>query len=179
MGGKNSKSKLDPYKQRADETHLQWRARIAAIDDLKASAKQSLVTPEAAIQGNYEEGWTDLDGVRARVVINRGGSTIQRWLNTPPCNILGDSERAAIRYCQTLWTRIGAKCHPVFIVDNGAEGMAEHEALTELSTFKRKLPAKHWDIFENICRFDAPATDRHSKVVVGFAAGMIALWSGL
>lgn len=178
MGGKNGK-RVDPYKQRADETHLQWRARIAALDDRKASARQSLVTPEAASHGKYEEGWTDLDGQRARVVINRGGSTIERWLNSPACDVLGDSERSAIRYCQQLWARIGLKSHPVFVVDNGAEGMAEQEALTELACFKWKLPAKHWSLFENICRFDAPAHDRHSKVAVGFVAGMIGMWKGL
>lgn len=171
--------KTDPYRQRPDETYLQWRSRIAAMEDAAASRKQPAVTPEAAKHGDYQEGYTEIDGKRAAVVINRGGSTIQRWLNQPPCDILGDSERAAIRYCQGLWARLGVKSHPVFVVDNGAEGVAEQEALTELALFKWKLPKKHWDLFENICRFELPANDRHSKVAVGFVAGMIALWRGL
>jgi hypothetical protein len=153
MGGK-SQRRVDPYKQRADETHLQWRARVAALDDRKASAKQP-------------------------VLINRGGSTIARWLNTPPCSILGDSERAAIRYCQMLWARLDYKSPAVVIVDNGRDGMAEHEALAELAAIKIRFPSKLWDFFENVCRFEHPAKDRHDKVRVGFVAGMVALWRGM
>ena len=80
-GGANKKP--DPYKQRPDETHLQFMARLAAKKDEEAAKKQDLVTPEAKANGQYEEGWTELDGIRARVMINRGGSTIQRWMNMP------------------------------------------------------------------------------------------------
>jgi hypothetical protein len=178
MGGK-SQRRVDPYRQRADETHLQWRARVAALDDRKASAKQPPVTPEAARHGNYQEGYTEIDGQRRAVLINRGGSTIQRWLNTPPCSILGDSERAAIRYCQMLWARLDYKSPAVVIVDNGRDGMAEHEALAELAAIKIRFPSKLWDFFENVCRFEHPAKDRHDKVRVGFVAGMVALWRGM
>ena len=178
MGG-NSKRRVDPYKQRADETHLQWRARIAAMEDAIASKKQSAVTKEAARHGDYQEGYTEIDGKRASVVINRGGSAVQRWLNSPPCAVLGDSERAAIRYCQMLWARIDYKSPAVAFVDNGRDGIAEHEALAELSAIKIRFPSKLWDFYENVCRFEHPAKDRHDKVRIGFVAGMVALWRGL
>lgn len=173
-----SRAKVDPYRQRPDETHLQWQARLAADRDRLASAKQEPVSKEAARHGVFEEGWTEIDGKRARVLINRGGSTIQRWMNTPPCDVLGDSERAAIRYCQGLWARLDYKSPAVVFVDNGRDGMAEHEALAELSSLKTRFPSKLWDFYENVCRFEFPA-QRKDKVRVGFVAGMVALWRGM
>jgi hypothetical protein len=171
--------KADPFKQRPDETHLQWRARIAAMEDAAASRVQEKITPEAAKQGDYQDGYTEIDGKRAAVLINRGGSTIQRWLNQPPCDILGDSERAAIRYCQMLWARLDYKSPSVVFVDNGRDGLAEHEALGELAALKTRFPSKLWDFYENVCRFEHPAKDRHDKVRVGFVAGMVALWRNM
>lgn len=179
MAKPRKREKADPFKQQLGETWLQWQSRLAGIRDLAAAAKQPLVTPEAAANGNYQEGWTEIDGQRARVVINRGGSTIQRWLNSPPDAILDDSERAAIRYCQRLWARLDYHAPAMVYVDNGSDGMAEHEALAELAALKIRLPPRYWDLFENICRFEQPAVGRQSKVAVAFVAGMIALWRGL
>jgi len=173
------KKKSDPLKQRPDETWLQWRSRLATQRDMEEASKQPLVSQEAAKHGKYEDGWTELEGRRAAVKINRGGSTINRWLNQPPCDILGDSERAAIRYCQMLWARLDYRSPAIVVVDFGRDGMTEHEALAELAAFKTKLPRQYWDRFENICRFELAATDRRSKVMVGFVAGMIAMWRGL
>lgn len=179
MGRGNTKAKSDPYKQRPDETHLQFMARLAAKKDADEAAKQELVTPEAKANGQYEEGWTELDGMRARVMINRGGSTIARWMNMPPDDVLGDGERAAIRYCQMLWARLDYKSPPLVVVDCGRDGHSEHEALAELSALKIRLPVRYWNLFENICRFEMNASTRHDRVSVGFVAGMIALWRGL
>lgn len=183
--GKNNKTatkrreKPNPLKQQPGETWLQWQSRLARARDLAESAKQPLVTPEAAANGDYKEGWTEIDGMRARVMINRGGSTIQRWLNSPADDIMDDSERAAIRYCQRLWARLDYHAPCMVVVDCGTDGMAEHEALAELAALKIRLPSRHWAVFENICRFEQPATDRHSRLTVAFVAGMIALWRGL
>lgn len=179
MGRGSSKAKTDPYQQRPDETGLQWRARIARMEDEAASRKQPLVTPEAAANGQYEDGYTEVDGQRAAVKINRGGSTIQRWMNSAPCRILDDAERAAIRYCQSLWTRLDYSCPGLVYVDFGRDGMTDLEVIGELATLKGKVPLKYWTVFENICRFELPATDRHAKTTVGFVAGMIALWRNL
>jgi hypothetical protein len=175
----NAKQKADPFKQRADETHLQYMARLADMKDRAAAAKQDLVTPEARANGQYEEGWTEIDGQRARVMINRGGSTIARWMNMPADDVMGDAERAAIRYCQMLWARLDYRRPPMVVVDNGRDGESEAEALAELSAIKIKLPIRYWNLFENICRFELNAGSRHDRVTVGFVAGMIALWRGL
>lgn len=158
--------------------HRQAAVVLAAKRQPEAFALPT-VTPEAARHGDYHEAWTEVDGLRRRVLLNRGGSTIQRWMNTQPDDVLGDSERAAIRYCQRLWSRLDYRGPKVVHVDNGGAGEAEHEALAELSALKIKLPLRHWSTFENICRFEQTADNRHTKVTVGFVAGMIALWRGL
>jgi hypothetical protein len=169
--------KPDLGRQRADETFLQWQSRLAAQRDLEASRKQPLVTPEAARHGAYEDGFTEVDGSRASVKINRGGSTIQRWMNDP--DAFDDGERAAIRYCQKLWAWLDYHGRGIVFVDNGIDGMAEHEALAELATLKRKLPSRYWDVFENVCRFEMAATRRDTKTIVAFVAGLIAMWRNL
>ena len=180
---RNSKKKTDPMKQRPSETFLQWQSRLAAERDLREAAKQPLVSAEAAKHGAYEDGYTEVDGRRAAVKINRGGSTIQRWLNEPQNadhpNAFSDGERAAIRYCQKLWAWLDYHGRGIVFVDNGFDGMAEHEALAELATFKKKIPTPYWDTYENVCRFELPAERRNTKTVVAFVADLIAMWRGL
>jgi hypothetical protein len=169
--------KADPNRQRADETFLQWQSRLSAQRDLEAQKKQPLVTPEATRHGSYVDGYTEVDGKRASVKINRGGSTIERWMNDP--KTFDDGERAAIRYCQKLWAWLDYHGRGIVFVDNGMDGMAEHEALAELATFKRKVPDRYWDTYENVCRFEQPAQHRDTRTVVAFVAGLIAMWRNL
>jgi hypothetical protein len=172
-----SRTKPDPNRQRPDETFLQWQSRLAAQRDLEASRKQPLVTPEAAQHGNYQDGYTEVNGQRASVKINRGGSTIQRWMNDP--KTFDDGERAAIRYCQKLWAWLDYHGRGIVFVDNGMDGMAEHEALAELATFKRRVPIRYWDTYENVCRFELAAERRDTRTVVAFVASLIAMWRNL
>lgn len=179
----SARKKQEPGRQRPDETFLQWQSRLAAQRDLEASRKQALVTPEAAKHGRYEDGYTEVDGRRASVKINRGGSTIERWLNEPQDRdhptAFDDGGRAAIRYCQKLWAWLDYHGRGIVFVDNGLDGMAEHEALAELATFKKRIPAPYWNAYEDVCRFDLPAKRRDTKTVVAFVAGLIAMWRGL
>ena len=129
----SKRKRLDPIARRPHETHLQWQARLAAQRDQEASKRQDRVTPEAARHGIYETGYTEIDGQRVEVVINRGGATITRWLNAKPCSVLGDRERAAILYTKRLWNILDYRGPRVVVVDGNPEGWAEHEALAELS----------------------------------------------
>lgn len=171
-GRQKGTSKLDKLKRHA---RVALSARRPANDGYALPE----VTPEAMRHGDYHPAFTEVDGVRKPVLLNRGGSTVQRWLNAPPDDILGDNERAAIRYCQRLWTRLDYRGPAVVHVDFGSDGYAEHEALAELSALKVRVPHRHWQTFENICRFENAASSRHAKVTVGFVAGMIAMWRGL
>jgi hypothetical protein len=172
-----TKKREDPLRQRTDETHLQWQARLAQQRDFAEASKQPLVTPEAARHGDYCDGWTEVDGKRSAVKVNRGGSTIARWMNDPAA--FEDGERAAIRYCQKMWGRIDYHGPALVVVDNGTDGWFEQEALTELAFLKLKLPSRYWNTYENICRFEQPSTRRDDKTVVTFVAALIAQWKGL
>jgi hypothetical protein len=178
-----AKRKSDPFAQRPGETWLQWQSRIALARDLEQAAKQPLITPEAERHGQYENGHTEVDCQRVAVKVNRGGSTIQRWMNEPEDrdhpNAFTDNERAAIRYCQKLWAWIDYHGAGVVFVDNGMDGMAEHEALAELAQIKRRVPPRYWDTYENICRFEMSATGRNTRTIVAFVASLIAMWRNL
>lgn len=162
-----------------NETALQRASRQHRERMLAEQAREPSVTPEAMRHGDYHKAWSEVDGQRAQVMLNRGGSTIQRWLNAAPDEILGDSERAAIRYCQSLWTRLDCKGQSYLPADPNSDGMREHEALAELSAIKARVPLRYWTVYENICRFEHAASTRHAKVVVGFVASLIAMWRGL
>ena len=172
--GRNAKKKAPP-----NETFLQRQSRLARDKEFAEQRDRPLVTDEMARQGQYEEGWTEIDGKRARVVINRGGATVERWLNAASDEHIGEKERAAIRYCLALWQKIDRKGPRTVIVDGDGDGMSEHEALSELAAFKRKFPPRYWATFENICRFGEAAPTRHAKVTVALVAGMIAMWCNL
>jgi hypothetical protein len=74
---------------------------------------------------------------------------------------------------------------------DGGEGRREHEALTELSGYKRRLASKHWSVFENVARhhFDAEraglelASNNRSardaaKTCTAICAGVVAQLNG-
>ncbi len=165
--------------RRPIETALEMRSRMARERDMAETAKRPLVTAEMAQHGDYREDKVDVSGRAVKVMINRGGSTVQRWLHAANDDHIGDAEKAAIRYCMALWQRLDRKGPRDVVVDCSSDGMSEHEALSELARFKREIPPKYWAVFENVCRFEQTATARHTKVTVAFVAGMIAMWCRL
>lgn len=128
-----------------------------------------------------------------RTLINRGGSAIERWLAETPSKLFGEQERSAIRYCQALWARIDRKGPPDLSGVRASlwMGQSEHEALSALSSLKKRFPVRQWSCFENICRFELDAASSGmvmagnarsasdaSKTCVAFVAAMIAQWEG-
>lgn len=144
------------------------------------------------------------DGERVtthRTLINRGGTAIERWMHEPDTILFGEPQKGAVRYCQALWQKIDRKGPrgPVAVSSRYIwAGQSEHEALSELSLLKRKIIGaacngrKLWEVFEDVCRFDARSSDAGdglmgnarsssdaAKSCVGFVASMIAMWRGL
>jgi hypothetical protein len=130
------------------------------------------------------------------VLVNRGGTAVERWLARDPAGLFGEPQQRAIRYTQKLWARadnqLRAVDHTRDVVDNMVEGMSQHEALDELQKLKGRLPRPYWDVYENVCRFDEEAgvagsrlaTNSRSsvdaaKTTVAFAASLIAMWRRL
>ena len=57
-----TKAKSDPYAKRADENHLQYRSRIARLEDIKRRRGEDLITPEARRHGLTESLVRDDEG---------------------------------------------------------------------------------------------------------------------
>jgi hypothetical protein len=132
----------------------------------------------------------------AIVLVNRGGTAVERWMSNDKIGMFDEPQQRAIRYTQALWSRADGKLRAVDltrdIVDEVIDGMSQQEALDELSRFKKHVPRRFWDVFENVCRFDEEAgvagsrlaTNARSaidaaKTTVAFTASMIAQWRGM
>lgn len=103
-------------------------------------------------------------GVRMKtydVLVNRGGTAVERWLSRDPAGLFGEPQQRAIRYTHKLRARadnqLRAVDHSRDVVDNMVEGMSQQEALDELHQLKGRLPRHYWDVYENVCRFDEEA----------------------
>jgi hypothetical protein len=130
------------------------------------------------------------------VLVNRGGTAVERWIANDRAGLFEESQQRAIRYTQNLWARadnqLRAIDHSRDVVDEQVEGMSQQEALDELARLKGRTPRPYWDVYENVCRFDEEAgtagsrlaTNSRSaidaaKTTVAFTASLIAMWRRL
>ena len=132
----------------------------------------------------------------ATVLINRGGTAVERWVANDRLDMFGEGQQRAIRYTQSLWARadgtLRAVDHSRDVIDCMTEGMSQQEALDELGKLKDRVPRRFWEVYENVCRFDEEAgvagsrlaTNSRSaidaaKTTVAFTASLIAQWRRL
>jgi hypothetical protein len=130
------------------------------------------------------------------VLINRGGTAVDRWIYGDRAGIFEEPQQRAIRYTQSLWARADGQLraidHTRDVVDNLAEGLSQQEALDELKRLKDRMPRPYWDVYENVCRFDEEAGKAGSRIssnsrsavdaaktTVAFTASLIAMWRKL
>lgn len=190
MAKKRGNTKL----KRAEETTAQRNARIA----------RGIGVPEIQIErGHLEEATiVDLDGALGgkrmsivKVMLNRGGTAIDRWIANDKAGLFEEPQRNAIRYCQNLWTRAAggvSAIDPSADRVDGVLGWSQHEALTELALLRTRIPRTYWDVYENVCRWDEEAGVAGSKLAmnsrsaidaaktaVAFSASLIAMWRRL
>jgi len=113
---------------------------------------QPLVNEFAARHGDYDRNLTK--------VVNRGGTPIARWQTA---GLLSDSQNAAIAHCSALWDAIStsgglvANLNRTVFGSPGDGNLREIEARDDLHRIKGYFPAKYWDTYENVVRFDEPA----------------------
>jgi hypothetical protein len=130
------------------------------------------------------------------VLMNRGGTAVERWILSDRLGMFAEGEQRAIRYTQGLWVRAEGRLRAVDptrdVVDEMIDGMSQQEALDELDRLKDRVPRPFWDCYENVCRFDEEAgvagsklaTNSRSaidaaKTTVAFTASLIAQWRRL
>lgn len=167
------------------------------------AAVEPAVNPFAAAHGHYEQGTVvDLSGELGgkkgivKVLINRGGTAVDRWIANDKVGLFEEPQRKAIDHCRRLW----ARAEDLRSIDlardridcSKMEGWSQHEALEALAGYKRVIPRKFWEVFENVVRFDQEAGTAGSslssnsrsaidaaKTAVAFCAGLIAMWERL
>lgn len=130
------------------------------------------------------------------VLVNRGGSAVDRWITGDKAGLFGEPQQRAIRHTQRLWIRAEGQLRALDpardIVDEYVDGLSQQEALDELQRYKERMPRPYWDVYENVCRFDEEAgiagariasNSRSAvdaaKTTVAFTASLIAMWRGL
>lgn len=169
-----------------------------------ASIAANIGVPEAQVaRGHHELGTiVDLDGSiggkrmsMVKVLINRGGTAIDRWIAHDKAGLFGEPQQNAIRYCQNLWVRAAGQ---IAAIDPGADridaplGWSQQEAFAELAWLERRMPSVYWSVFENVCRWDEEAGVAGSrlasnsrsaidaaKTAVAFSASLVAMWRRL
>ncbi len=185
------------------------RARRQSATPMKTEAER--VAEVAAGCGVPERQWgnlaiakvVDLSGELSgkrnsiyTVLVNRGGTAVERWIANDRNGLFEEGQQRAIRYTQGLWTRAEGRLRAVDltrdIVDEHIDGMSQQEALDELQRLKDRVPRPFWDVYENVCRFDEEAGVAGAKIAsnsrsavdaakttVAFTASLIAQWRRL
>lgn len=192
-GSKKVKRAALTPEQRAERERRQLHAMAVNIG-----------VPEVQLaRGDHEIGTVvDLDGSlggkrmsMVKVLINRGGTAIDRWIAHDKVGLFEEPQQRAIRYCQNLWIRAAGN---LGAIDPGADridaplGWSQQEAFAELAWLERRIPRTYWDVFENVCRWDEEAGVAGSKLAsnsrsaidaakttVAFSASLVAMWRRL
>ncbi|WP_267395552.1 MULTISPECIES: hypothetical protein [unclassified Sphingomonas] len=167
-----------------------------------AELARAIGVPEAQIPNMSIGKVVDLSGELGEkmktydVLINRGGTAVERWFANDRAGLFEEPQQRAIRYTQSLWIRAASQLravdHTRDVVDEQVEGMSQQEALDELQRLKDRTPRPYWDVYENVCRFDEEAGTAGSrlasnsrsavdaaKTTVAFTASLIAMWRRL
>lgn len=167
-----------------------------------AELARSVGVPEAQIPNLTMGKVVDLAGELGKkmsvvnVLVNRGGTAVERWIAKDRAGLFDEPQQRAIRYTQSLWARaenqLRAVDHTRDVVDQQVEGMSQQEALDELCRLKERTPRPYWDVYENVCRFDEEAGVAGSRIAsnsrsavdaakttVAFTASLIAMWRRL
>ena len=143
----------------------------------KASKRKPVIqpldgpTPEQIAKGGVgREDFIHADlGQRVTAYVNRGGTPLARWIAEGK---LSDNQQTAIAHCLYLWRMAGIDQR---VTANYGEripgsGSNEHRAANEIEArhdlhrIQGYIPAKYFDCYQNVIRFDEPAGVAGSKL---------------
>lgn len=180
-------------KRHSGESEMEFQSRKLQTLDLREQANRPLVNEFQERQGDYRDRFIHHDetGTKAQAKVNRGGSSIDRWLVG---GAFDQGAQKAIQHVQGLWERASPTDHDPSRLAVGSRavlGLSQHEALTALSEYKRKIPSKYWSVFEDVARHHVDASraglalcgnDRSAvdaaRTATGFCASLVAMWEG-
>lgn len=188
----NKQAARDPeYIKRAGETSLQYHSRIATHEQSARDRTRPIISPFAEQHGKYVDVFVHHDETGSKTQTKRVSNTLEKWIDEGGIGFESGAV-AFIRKCQAHWETIG---NPKVTANYGerihgdqGNGMAAHEARSELNYYQKELNAPpYWRIFENVVRHNQPAGIAGSdlatnpasriasaKVVVGTVASVMA-----
>lgn len=127
--------------------------RAVALDEQQSRLR--VITPEQAAKGTYQG--------HGRRYVNRGGTPVARWV---AAGRISDAQALAIQLCLRLWAVAGVSQRTTATYGerlppgghmSEAQALREIEARKDLRRIEGYVPARYWEVFENVCRFDEPA----------------------
>jgi hypothetical protein len=164
-------------------------AELVPAEALKHGAYLVQTVPGPSIVVGGKEKITTM-----KVVLNRGGTAVDRWIAGDRAGLFEEPQQAAIAYVRNLWTRASATGRAIDLTVDRVDaplGWSQNEALDELMRLKDGVPRAYWEVFENVCRFDEEAgvagsrlaTNSRSavdaaKITVAFTASLVAMRKG-
>lgn len=169
----------------------------------KRKAEEPLVSPFAERHGNYAQETISVTAgefpdepyhKQRRVTINRGGSTVQRWI---AADVLNESEISAISHYCRAWhrlysePRVTANLSPIAFIRSTGDDAAHIAAMVDARDMLDMLDERIFDIapgyykgvWQDIVIFDRPAYEvggskrasaERAKTICLFIADMIA-----
>jgi len=197
MGSKNSRKITKPVESMDERRARQLKERTDALAHLAGIPEHRINRGDIEI-GQVVDLSGELGGKRMSIVpvlINRGGTAVDRWIHRDTTGQFGEKEERAIRYAQSLWARLDGimqAVDPAADIVDGPLGWSQQEALVEIKEIERRIPRPYWQCFENVCRFDEEAGVAGSELAnnsrsaidaartcVAFTASLIADWRRL
>lgn len=199
MGKGRATAKADPYGKRVGENDLQWRSRIAKLEQDERDRSEPLVTPFAQSNGRYRQQTVMHVETNTRVETYRNielPRIIEQWhaegrvgFELPAMD--------AMRRCIALWDSrpligsLSAAYSPA--IKSGANDYDRHviralDDTREIDRYKGLFHPAHWRVFERIVRFNlpigsageeieanGPQSTASARSIVGLIANAIAL----
>lgn len=146
-------SRHRPRRKAKSQAQLQ-----AEADQRKRNALIAVGVPAHQVEGDKVSGYeTNVRNIRKPVQ-----SIVDRWFVEGGPGFEEDQAQA-IMHCRTLWCAAGDVGRLVANLDRIGGGIAgrergidQAEALTQLALYRRQF--RWWDVFEDLVRFDVPAT---------------------
>lgn len=156
-----------------------------------------LPTPAQLANGDFERDFVTHaeSNTKAMAYRRRDTSVVEQWCREGATGFEEPAKRA-IADCITFWQRMGcqritANYGERIAASTHGEGYTAQEAADEIAFRKGLVPARYWDVFENVVRHNEPAGVAGSRfaknrpqqiasarAIVGLVANIIAMRMG-